>query len=283
MIITGNISNASHTGVANGFNNSDPDPATDFIAEKSRLINCILQPDFKNAKLYLSHLLYMNHEPARPAGHPDEGYKFWSYTPDEARGIVTAAFIEMLQRLPSSDEVTTYSTDLMTLKYTADEVRRRLMRTEEFISRFGSLTDNELHIYRTNLWMSLLKKLDKKYIKEHGNFPPALFLYNMAISELSGSDDLRFNRPVTAIHDNTIQLKNGVICYPNPFRDTLTIKSEENIESIIITGIDGRMINNTNVDNKSIILDLMHLTNGVYIISVIGRNGITYYGKVIKT
>jgi len=283
MIITGNISNAIHTGVANGFNNSDPDPATDFIAEKKRLINCILQPDFKDSKLYLSHLLYMNHEPTRPVGHPDEGYKFWLYTPDEANGIVKAAFTEMLQRLPDAEEIADYSGDLITYQYTADEVRRRLMRTEEFISRFGSFDDNELHTYRTDLWMSLLKMLDNEYIKEHGNFPPALFLYNMAISELSGSDELRFSQPLTAIHDYRKQIKSDVICYPNPFSDTLTIKSDEYIGSVIISCIDGRMINNINVEDNSVILNMGHLENGIYIISIFGRNGLTYHGKVIKT
>jgi FG-GAP-like repeat len=189
MTITGNISYARHTGVADGFRGGPlPDPATDFIMESRRLINCKLQPEFKEAKIHISHLLFMNLKPRRP----NSPYKFWEYTPDEANGIVTAAFIEMMQRLPKSAELASYTKDLIAGQYPADSVRRILMKTNEFITRFGTVKDNDLHNYRTNLWMSNLKKIDQDYINETGDYPSALLLYNNVLNKLSGTDLKRF-------------------------------------------------------------------------------------------
>jgi len=123
---------------------------------------------------------------------PDSPYKFREYTPEEANGIVTAAFIEMMQRLPKSDELTSFTKDLIAGQYQADSVRRKLMKKEEFIIRFGTVANNDLHNYRTKLWMSNLKKIDQEYINEDGNYPSALHLYNNVLNRLPGTDLKRF-------------------------------------------------------------------------------------------
>lgn len=191
VIVTGNISYAKHSGVADGFRNGPlPDPATDFITESKRLINCSLQPEFKEAKIHISHLLYMNHKPRRT----DSSYKIWDYTPEEADGIVKTAFIEMLQRLPNSTELESYKLDLMTARHAADSVRFKLMSTPEFRSKNGVIPETQLHVYRTNLWMTNLKAIDREYIDQSGNYPSALHLYNKVLEKLSGTDLKRFTK-----------------------------------------------------------------------------------------
>ena len=66
------------------------------------------------------------------------------------------------------------------------------MKTVEFTSRFGTVSDNDLHNYRTKLWMSNLKKIDQEYINEYGDYPSALHLYNNVLNNLSGTDLKRF-------------------------------------------------------------------------------------------
>jgi hypothetical protein len=190
MKITDNISYAKHSGTADGFRNGPlPDPAAAFLMESPRLINCNLQPEFKEAKKHLSHLLYMNYKPKRT----DSPYKIWDYTPEEADGIVRTAFIEMLRRMPKQDELESYTKDLMAKRYSADSVRFRLLSTPEFTNKNGVIPQTQLHVYRTNLWMTNLKSIDAEYINEHGDYPSALHLYNGVLKNLSGIDMKRFS------------------------------------------------------------------------------------------
>ena len=282
MTITDNISYAKHTGVANGWSYNDPDPATDFITEKYRLLNTVLQPDFKEAQLYITHLLYMNHAPARPAGHQEAGYKYWLYTNDEANGLVTAAFIEMMQRIPTASELASYTSDLIAGQYPADVVRRKLMKTDEFISRNGNLSDNELHIYRTNLWMSHFKGIDKAYIDSTGNFPSALHLYNRALSEISGTKIERFKRIETYSSEKKMLNHESIMCYPNPLRNIIKVVSEKVIKSITISGLDLHVTKKINFNSSSIDLDLSDLTPGFYILTARKIDGTLSTAKIIK-
>ena len=282
MTITDNISFAKHTGVANGWSYNDPDPATDFITEKYRLLNSVLQSNFKEAKLYITHLLYMNHAPARPAGHREAGYKYWLYTNDEANGIVTAAFIEMLQRIPTSSELDSYTSDLIAGQYPADVVRRKLMKTDEFISKNGNLSDNELHIYRTNLWMSHFKGIDQTYIDSTGNFPSALHLYNRALSEISGTKMERFQKSTVSASDYSFAIDKSITFYPNPFRSTIKIVSDKIINSITVIGIDHYVFRKVNIDSNFIDLDLSNLARGFYILNILKKDGSFSNVKIVK-
>jgi hypothetical protein len=282
MTITDNLSYAKHTGTANGWSYNDPDPATDFITEKYRLMNSVLQPDFKEAQLYITHLLWMNHAPKRPIGHSEEGYKYWEYTNSEANGIVTAAFIEMLRRMPTTAELTSYSADLIAGQYPADAVRRKLMKTDEFILRNGVISDDGLHPYRTELWMNNFREIDKAYIDSTGNLPSALHLYNRVLSNLSGTEIERFKKTITAIPDN-IHLENDLItCYPNPFKSKIKISSKKVINSISVMSLSKLEVIEKKIFNTSADLDLSELPDGFYIVHVLMFDGTAANCKIIK-
>ncbi|MBP2284371.1 hypothetical protein H4V97_002689 [Flavobacterium sp. CG_23.5] len=90
---------------------------------------------------------------------------------------------------------------------------------------------------------------------------------------------------VIIIKDSTLGLseletKNRLTIYPNPTSDYLYIKSEIEIKEIIISDLNGRIINNIDhVDNK---ISLKNLETGLYIAKLIDINGNVKTEKIIK-
>ena len=71
--------------------------------------------------------------------------------------------------------------------------------------------------------------------------------------------------------------------YPNPFSNTLNIVSESGIARITIVNIGGqKLIERLDEGSKSITLDVSNLTNGLYIITVVDKNGNILNQKVVK-
>ncbi len=67
--------------------------------------------------------------------------------------------------------------------------------------------------------------------------------------------------------------------FPNPTTDKIIIESEENIESIHIYDINGKIIT---LDNQSNTINISHLSNGMYFIKIKFENGFQYFHKLIK-
>jgi hypothetical protein len=90
---------------------------------------------------------------------------------------------------------------------------------------------------------------------------------------------------VIIIKDSTlgvseIELKKDINVYPNPTTDYLYINSEIEIKNVIISDLNGRIINDLQFyDNK---MFLGNLENGLYIANIIDVNGNSQSVKIIK-
>ncbi|MEY2829731.1 MAG: hypothetical protein RIQ33_1589, partial [Bacteroidota bacterium] len=74
--------------------------------------------------------------------------------------------------------------------------------------------------------------------------------------------------------------KSAIILYPNPFTETLTINSSEEINQITIFDVLGKIVfEKRNVEDKS--LSLKNLQCGNYTIKIISKNVVTTQ-KIIK-
>jgi hypothetical protein len=90
---------------------------------------------------------------------------------------------------------------------------------------------------------------------------------------------------VIIIKDSTLGLseseeKNKISIYPNPTTDYLYIKSDLTIKEIQISDLNGRIINNLELqDNK---MNLSSLQSGIYFAKISDENGKTLTKKIIK-
>lgn len=112
------------------------------------------------------------------------GYRFYEYGEHEGPAVVHAAYLEMLGRPPTAEELACSLKWLNSAKANADELRRSLMMSREFTSRFGFVPPEELHPYRVNLWLSMLDRIRREQLEKQGNFPSAKVLYEEAVKQL---------------------------------------------------------------------------------------------------
>ncbi|MBU3660613.1 MAG: BspA family leucine-rich repeat surface protein [Flavobacteriales bacterium] len=87
------------------------------------------------------------------------------------------------------------------------------------------------------------------------------------------------------LSNETIALENGdIVVYPNPFRSTITISSEVNLENatLQLTTLSGEVVGNFEGTNADLNLDLSHLSSGLYFLQVNRTNGQKATLKIIK-
>ena len=90
----------------------------------------------------------------------------------------------MLGRLPRETESAYVIKWLNEAKASGDELRRYLMMSPEFTSRFGFVPPEELHPYRLRLWLANLDQFRRDYFAKTGEFPTAKKLYEGALAKL---------------------------------------------------------------------------------------------------
>ncbi len=94
------------------------------------------------------------------------------------------------------------------------------------------------------------------------------------------------NTPINAI--NSIRSKSQVSVFPNPASDIVTFKYQlTNTEGRVVLKIKnelGEIVNQQNVTNSigSVVIDLNHLPNALYVFTITDDNGMIANGKIIK-
>lgn len=175
-----NKSIANHSGIGEGLSPKlPPDEPAPFLFNPDRTTNSNLQKEFKPSERHLLHLLRCNH------GKTNElGYRIYTYGEYEVRAVINAAYLEMLGREPSQKEMEDNIEWLQNVKVNADQLRRKLIATDEFKEKYGTVAPDDLHPYRIKLWMSMLDTIQKEYMKENGKTPDAKTMYLAALSRL---------------------------------------------------------------------------------------------------
>jgi hypothetical protein len=181
-----NKSIASYSGVGDGLRppfTNYPDEPGPFLFNPDRVKNSELQKEFQPKKRHLLHLLRCNHGKKN-----DLGYRIYEYGKYEIRAVIKSAYLEMLRRQPSQKEMEDTITWLQESKANADTLRRKLIASKEFTDKFGPVSSAELHPYRIKLWMEMLVRIQKDYIKENSKMPDAKTMYQTALSRLDRSE-----------------------------------------------------------------------------------------------
>lgn len=171
--ISGNTSDAICSDKGDGLG-PDRRPASPgaFIYAKGTVGTCKLQPEFKAADGHMVHLLRCNHGKLRSPG----GFRLYDYNENEARAVVDTAYIEMLGRKPTKAEFESEFEWLNSDKYAADDLRRKIMATEEFAKKNPGAS-KDLHEFRLNKWRDCIDKIQRRYLFDKRRLPTAKELY----------------------------------------------------------------------------------------------------------
>ena len=182
-----NRSIATYSGIGEGVKaNKPPDEPGPFLFDPQHIGDSKLQDDFKPCVRNLVHLLRANHGSTNSLG-----YRIYAYGEAEAKAVVTTAYLEMLQRAPTAVELAAQVQWLQDDKRTADELRRKLMASQEFVRQFGSVSPDDLQLYRHKLWFDLLNAEQRK---ANGAVPAALTLFKGALQKLDHGIGAQANR-----------------------------------------------------------------------------------------
>jgi hypothetical protein len=132
---------------------------------------------------HIEHLLRCNHGPK------DElGYRIYPYGEAEAEAVVQAAYLEMLGRSASEAELRQSVAMLQANTLNADGLRRRLMESAEFRKHFGRVAPEDLHPYRTRLWLGICDAIIRDAVETTGQWPAAVEIYRGALEALRLED-----------------------------------------------------------------------------------------------
>jgi hypothetical protein len=99
------------------------------------------------------------------------------------------------------------------------------------------------------------------------NFGPGVWQYIFVRDEL----------PTVSLNEEELNFS----VYPNPFTSNVDVRSNENMESIQVVDITGKVVKTMNTDGNFASLDLSNLTNGAYTI-VINSNNSVSTKRIIK-
>jgi hypothetical protein len=183
FVITGNVSRAKYSGIGEGRSPTlPPDEPGPFLYNADEIGKSVLQCEFKKSERHLLHLLRCNHQKPNMLG-----YRFYEYGQYEGPAVVRSAYLEMLGRQPTTEELAYSLSWLKNAKANADELRRVLMASSEFTTKYGFVPPEELHPYRVKLWFNNLDQIRRAYFEKHGSFPSAKIQYEQAL--------LKLNRP----------------------------------------------------------------------------------------
>mgnify|MGYP000238572591 CR=1 FL=1 len=109
-------------------------------------------------------------------------------------------------------------------------------------------------------------------------------LYTVVATDANGcADTAMFNVTYitsTGILDNSIST---ISIYPNPVNDMLNISSSDNIKSLEVKDLLGRIVNSsTDINSKSILLNTSNFSNNVYLLSLIINNKLVIKKIIIR-
>jgi len=76
--------------------------------------------------------------------------------------------------------------------------------------------------------------------------------------------------------------KIDIIIYPNPAQDRLSISTKQDIDSIVIYDLSGRVVMRQNLNNKNSNLNIKSLSSGTYLVQIFNKGKLLKSEKLIK-
>lgn len=135
-----------------GLPGNPPDGPAAFIYEAENTFESDLQKEFIPAQKHIIHLLRNQRTPVNEAGYRLLDH----YGEKETKAIISIAFMEMLDRFPSAEEVIHWESWMQGTRANADALRSSLMVSPEFVSRNLVWRISQLQECRVQLFLEEL-------------------------------------------------------------------------------------------------------------------------------
>ena len=148
--VIGNISTAAYSGIADGMPEFKPEEPAAFLYDPKNVTDTELQDDFEPAQRHLVHMLRNSRNKFYPLN--SKGCRIVTYGDAESKAIVTAAFVELLQRKPGRRELDHWANWLTDKKAIGDDLRESLARKEEFKKLHGAVNPENIRTFRIKQW-----------------------------------------------------------------------------------------------------------------------------------
>lgn len=120
-------------------------------------------------------------------------------------------------------------------------------------------------------------------VKKFNGLIDNVCIYNRVLTKSELKDIYIGNVPSVTTNINELKTKTGLILFPNPFQNTLNIKSENDIFKSEIFDLTGSCIMiYSDVKNNELQINLAELNSGIYIIKVSYKDGTVVSQKIVK-
>jgi len=147
-----------------------------FIYEAENTFESELQKESIPAKKHIVHLLRNQRTPVNEAGYRLLDH----YGEKETKAIISTAYMEMLDRFPTAEEMTYWENWMQETRSNSDAIRSSLMVSPEFVSRNQAWRTSQLQECRVQLFMEeLYRAFDEK---EDASWPEAHLLHKSLFS-----------------------------------------------------------------------------------------------------
>ena len=103
----------------------------------------------------------------------------------------------------------------------------------------------------------------------HGKFGVILSLNNLSTAWGGLDDGLEVSSSSVSIEENSLTV--GV--YPNPAADVLNVTSSNELSTVTIIGMDGKVISTSDVNGSNASIEISTLNAGVYFYEVLTVDG----------
>ncbi|HEY6913052.1 MAG TPA: family 16 glycosylhydrolase [Paludibacter sp.] len=192
----------------------------------------------------------------------------------------------------ASDWAGVWTSNIGQFTFTSENCKVRLMVNKDVISNFDLKFENsdgsvsvERKVSNTlvNQWEELTFDFSQ-YIGKTVNRIVIIpdFTTARKVGSVNYWDEISFTNKVVTDNDTEKQIADNVEIYPNPVRNQLHVKADQEIKQVVITTLVGRILKTEAVSNSETDIDLSQIVPGNYMVTVELANGKTSTQKIVK-
>jgi len=212
--------------------------------------------------------------------------------PDDCGLNYSGRCAKYIVKSTASDWAGVWTSNIGQFTFTTENCKVKLMVKKDVISNFGlkfENTDGSVAVERKvsntvlNQWEELTFDFSP-YIGKTVNRIVIIpdFTTARKVGSVNYWDEIAFTNKVVTENVTDMLVADNIEIYPNPVRDKLHIKAEQEIKQVIISSLLGRVLKTETVSNSETDIDLSPIVPGNYMVTVELANGKTSTQKIVK-
>jgi beta-glucanase (GH16 family) len=212
--------------------------------------------------------------------------------PDETGLNYSSHCAKYIVKSTASDWAGVWTSNIGQFTFTTENCKVKLMVNKDVISNFDLKFENsdgsvsvERKVSNTllNQWEELTFDFSPfigKTVNRIVIIPD--FTTARKVGSVNYWDEISFTNKVVTDNEVDKQLADNVEIYPNPVRNQLHVKAEQEIKRVIILSLLGQTLKTEDVSNNETDIDMSPIVPGNYFVTVELANGKTSTQKIVK-